>query len=116
VTVETRAHVGGPRCAGCRALRRPRPGLVPALALTVTAAASFTVGRLASRPAPLAPAFPLARIPAAARDRATGIAAPPAEPPVAMHPCGARTKRGTPCKRLVRGPGRCYQHGGAAAK
>ena len=29
--------------------------------------------------------------------------------------CGARTKKGTPCSRRVRGPVRCWQHKGAAA-
>lgn len=29
--------------------------------------------------------------------------------------CGARTKRGTPCSRKVRGTGRCWQHRGKAA-
>jgi hypothetical protein len=29
--------------------------------------------------------------------------------------CGARTKKGTPCSRRVRGPVRCWQHKGAQA-
>ena len=29
--------------------------------------------------------------------------------------CGARTKKGTPCQRRVRGTGRCYQHTGRPA-
>ncbi|HEX8422438.1 MAG TPA: hypothetical protein VF634_03460, partial [Pyrinomonadaceae bacterium] len=29
--------------------------------------------------------------------------------------CGARTKRGTPCSRRVRGTGRCWQHRGRSA-
>ncbi len=29
--------------------------------------------------------------------------------------CGARTKKGTPCSRRVRGVGRCFQHRGKAA-
>lgn len=29
--------------------------------------------------------------------------------------CGARTKKGTPCSRRVRGPVRCWQHKGAVA-
>ncbi|HWN08250.1 MAG TPA: hypothetical protein VNO50_03100 [Pyrinomonadaceae bacterium] len=29
--------------------------------------------------------------------------------------CGARTKKGTPCSRKVRGPVRCWQHKGATA-
>jgi hypothetical protein len=110
ITDETRAPTGGPRCASCRALRRPRPGLVPALALTIAGAGGFGLGRLASPSSPVAPtstpAPAVARIPPSP-ERAP---APPEDP---LHPCGARTKRGTPCKRLVRGPGHCWQHGGA---
>lgn len=29
--------------------------------------------------------------------------------------CGARTKKGTPCSRRVRGTGRCWQHRGKGA-
>jgi hypothetical protein len=29
--------------------------------------------------------------------------------------CGARTKKGTPCSRRVRGPVRCWQHKGTQA-
>ena len=29
--------------------------------------------------------------------------------------CGARTKKGTPCSRRVRGTGRCFQHRGKSA-
>jgi hypothetical protein len=29
--------------------------------------------------------------------------------------CGARTKKGTPCSRRVRGPVRCWQHKGVKA-
>ena len=40
-------------------------------------------------------------------------------PPVATveetYICGARTKKGTPCSRRVRGPVRCWQHKGAKA-
>lgn len=28
------------------------------------------------------------------------------------HPCGAPTKKGTPCKRIVSGQEHCFQHGG----
>ncbi|HSD46421.1 MAG TPA: hypothetical protein VLB87_07345, partial [Pyrinomonadaceae bacterium] len=39
-------------------------------------------------------------------------------PPTAtnqLYTCGARTKKGTPCSRRVRGPVRCWQHKGAKA-
>ena len=32
-----------------------------------------------------------------------------------LYTCGARTKKGTPCSRRVRGPIRCWQHKGAKA-
>jgi hypothetical protein len=41
-----------------------------------------------------------------------------AQPPVTIEQtyiCGARTKKGTPCSRRVRGPVRCWQHKGAKA-
>jgi hypothetical protein len=39
----------------------------------------------------------------------------PTEAGEAVSICGARTKRGTPCSRRVRGTGRCWQHRGRAA-
>jgi hypothetical protein len=33
----------------------------------------------------------------------------------AVYICGARTKKGTPCSRRVRGPVRCWQHKGMPA-
>jgi hypothetical protein len=35
--------------------------------------------------------------------------------PEAVYYCGARTKKGTPCSRRVKGGGRCWQHAGQAA-
>ncbi|HEX5885371.1 MAG TPA: hypothetical protein VFY67_12600 [Pyrinomonadaceae bacterium] len=32
-----------------------------------------------------------------------------------LYTCGARTKKGTPCSRRVRGPVRCWQHKGTVA-
>ena len=43
-----------------------------------------------------------------ARERTTD----PAEP---VYVCGARTKKGTPCRRRVRAPERCWQHRGKPA-
>jgi len=37
------------------------------------------------------------------------------DPNEAVSICGARTKKGTPCSRRVRGIGRCYQHRGKSA-
>jgi hypothetical protein len=39
----------------------------------------------------------------------------PTEPDEVVSVCGARTKKGTPCQRRVRGVGRCWQHRGKAA-
>ncbi|HLL71208.1 MAG TPA: hypothetical protein VK363_07230 [Pyrinomonadaceae bacterium] len=39
----------------------------------------------------------------------------PTDPAEVVSICGARTKRGTPCSRRVRGTGRCWQHRGKAA-
>jgi hypothetical protein len=39
----------------------------------------------------------------------------PTEPDEVVYICGARTKKGTPCQRRVRGPGRCWQHRGQPA-
>jgi hypothetical protein len=39
----------------------------------------------------------------------------PTDPQEVVYICGARTKKGTPCQRRVRGPGRCWQHRGMPA-
>ena len=39
----------------------------------------------------------------------------PTEPGEVVSVCGARTKKGTPCSRRVRGTGRCWQHLGRPA-
>jgi hypothetical protein len=39
----------------------------------------------------------------------------PTEPSEVVSMCGARTQKGTPCQRRVRGTGRCWQHRGKAA-
>ena len=39
----------------------------------------------------------------------------PTDPEEVVYVCGARTKKGTPCQRRVRGPGRCWQHRGLPA-
>jgi hypothetical protein len=39
----------------------------------------------------------------------------PTDPEEVVYICGARTKKGTPCQRRVRGPGRCWQHRGKPA-
>ncbi len=39
----------------------------------------------------------------------------PTEPDEVVSICGARTQKGTPCQRRVRGTGRCWQHRGKPA-
>lgn len=39
----------------------------------------------------------------------------PTDPAEDVYVCGARTKKGTPCQRRVRAPGRCWQHRGMQA-
>ena len=39
----------------------------------------------------------------------------PTDPEEVVYICGARTKKGTPCQRRVRGPFRCWQHRGLPA-
>jgi hypothetical protein len=39
----------------------------------------------------------------------------PTDPDEVVSVCGARTKKGTPCSRRVRGTGRCWQHKGMPA-
>jgi hypothetical protein len=39
----------------------------------------------------------------------------PTDPNEIISICGARTKKGTPCQRRVRGTGRCWQHRGMNA-
>jgi hypothetical protein len=39
----------------------------------------------------------------------------PTDPAEVVSICGARTKKGTPCSRRVRGTGRCWQHRGRSA-
>ena len=39
----------------------------------------------------------------------------PTDPSETISMCGARTKKGTPCSRRVRGTGRCWQHVGRSA-
>jgi hypothetical protein len=114
-------------CAAC-ARRFRRAGLKGALLLAgVLFLPGFLLGRL-SRPTPpplviergtQAP-LPLAPVPAPAKPPpAYGPDGTPSERPTepdeVVYICGARTKKGTPCQRRVRGPGRCWQHRGRPA-
>jgi hypothetical protein len=127
-------------CVACaRRLRKSQ--ILP----TVLAGTSlFGIGLIAGRSARNAPA-PLiiergatsAQIPATQKDavvqsneqgKANGTQQPassfgpdgtaterPTDPNEIVSICGARTKKGTPCSRRVRGTGRCWQHRGMPA-
>jgi hypothetical protein len=76
---------------------------VRALALVMAGGVGFWAGA-ASVPEPVAPAPVVAAVPVSVEP------APPPPPPEPQRPCGARTKKGTRCKRMVRGDGPCWQH------
>ena len=127
-------------CAACgRRLRRVRLSASVVLACALFGP-GFLLGRLASPPTPpplvvergavqLAPpaaAHELTEGPARAGVGGERKAEPaygpdgtanerPTEPEEVVYVCGARTKKGRPCQRRVRGPGRCWQHRGAPA-
>jgi hypothetical protein len=130
-------------CDACgRRFRRARLGL-PLLLSASLACACFLLGRATKTNAPAAVfernALDLTRLPApdSARTRETkrdaSTTAPtttgaspaygpdgtanerPTDPTEVVYICGARTKKGTPCSRRVRGPGRCWQHRGMPA-
>jgi hypothetical protein len=83
-----------------RLLRPPSPPLV------------IERGAQVAAPLPPAPA-PLKPAPAYGPDGTANER--PTEPDEVVYICGARTKKGTPCQRRVRGPGRCWQHRGQPA-
>jgi hypothetical protein len=101
--------------AGGRAMRHAPPPLV--------------IERSASNSPPLAPQLPAEGTKTNttnAANAATGAQAPaygadgteterPTDPAEIVSVCGARTQRGTPCSRRVRGTGRCWQHRGKSA-
>jgi hypothetical protein len=49
------------------------------------------------------------------RDLGAGALEAPTDPDEIICVCGARSKKGTPCQRRVRGTGRCWQHRGMRA-
>ena len=52
---------------------------------------------------------------ASRRDLGAGALEAPTDPNEVVSLCGARTQKGTPCQRRVRGTGRCWQHRGMPA-
>lgn len=96
---------------------------VPIVLMSSIFAGGFAMGRL-MRPA--APPLVLLRsgdssvqsvtTSAAKKTSAAGLESERiTEPGEIVSICGARTKKGTPCSRRVRGTGRCWQHKGMAA-
>ena len=121
-------------CEGCDQRFRRSRIIKPLLACAVLVAAGYIGGR-ASRPAapPLvitrgqlnAPASiskaALTNLETGAATNATAYGADgttaerPTDPAEIVSICGARTKKGMPCSRRVRGTGRCWQHRGKSA-
>lgn len=127
-------------CAGCAPRFRKAQILLPALAGTTLFIAGLAIGRAARHaPPPLivergqlaevsAPPSEEGERGADARTKtpadnkaepnygADGTATErPTEPDEVVSLCGARTQKGTPCQRRVRGTGRCWQHKGMPA-
>jgi hypothetical protein len=129
-------------CPAC-AKRFRRGWIAPLFAACALACAGFAIGRLV-RPAPPPltierGALPLPALLVKSGDATTGDAANDATSPARatsdagaqavgasvadamtdpneiVSICGARTKKGTPCQRRVRGTGRCWQHRGMPA-
>ena len=129
-------------CAECeQRLRRRGAWSWPLLLAGALLASGFLAGRAGRPPAPPLivergelPVLTAPQTNGSAHDTATGIAAlsaagaaaPPSraqgaerelptDPQEIVSICGARTRRGTPCSRRVRGTGRCWQHRGLPA-
>jgi len=124
-----RAFVAGARCDDC-ASRLGRSATKPLAIFAIIAIGAFAFGRyLRPGPPPLiihrAANSPLSDAPvnfeAVAKDSANDLNHPSAlsnvaTPDEAAYICGARTKKGTPCRRRVHAAGeRCYQHKGMPA-
>ncbi len=128
-------------CADCDVRFRKGRILLPLLACLALSGIGFTVGRalrpaassplviergrLNAPPSTLPPTTALAKNEAATTPLAAAIARPysadgtplerPTDPDEVVSICGARTQKGTPCSRRVRGTGRCWQHRGKPA-
>ena len=119
-------------CPSCAPRFRRGRIVAPLLLIASLFGAGFFLGR-AGRPAPPPliverGALNLAPVPAAtAKSEGAGTKPAPAYGPdgspterptdanEVISICGARTKKGTPCQRRVRGTGRCWQHRGMPA-
>jgi hypothetical protein len=130
-------------CAGCARRFRRRQFLLPLIAGAAIFCLGLVAGRRGSpaQPPLIIERGQLSALPAAATDdtgprpadpetgaddQATPRPEPsyglsgtaserPTDPNETVSICGARTQKGTPCKRRVRGTGRCWQHKGMPA-
>jgi hypothetical protein len=93
------------RCGGCEALLRP---LVPRWSRYLLAMSVGLAAGLASREPAAVPMPPVVEAVQPARPRE--ITKPP------KTPCGARTRSGRPCKRMVDDGRRCWQHRDSGAR
>ncbi|HYP54493.1 MAG TPA: hypothetical protein VEQ42_13170 [Pyrinomonadaceae bacterium] len=136
-----RPWTSGRFCAACEPRFRRRRFVAPAVVGCALLASGFAAGRLA-RPAPpplvvshapdAPPPAPLptpdanaSSAPSSDSDPSNATAARygpdgapnerPTDPEELVSVCGARTKKGAPCSRRVRGTGRCWQHRGRPA-
>ncbi len=99
-------------CAVCAQQQRQRSPfyrwLLPLAALLATLGWAFVLPENTPPTAPPAPT--VTALNATAQPLPTNVAAPTPAPASAY--CGARTRRGTPCRRLVQPGQRCAQHRG----
>ncbi|HYO64128.1 MAG TPA: hypothetical protein VER08_10900 [Pyrinomonadaceae bacterium] len=136
-----RPWTSGRFCAACEPRLRRGRFILPLVAGCALLASGFAAGRLArpappplvvsratdsTPPAPLAPPDATDTADPSRKSGPTNAAAArhgpdgapnerPTDPEELVSVCGARTKKGTPCSRRVRGAGRCWQHRGRPA-
>lgn len=99
-------------CSVCAQQQRQRSPfyrwLLPLAALLATLGWAFSAPETAPPPAQPAPSVTALN----ATAQPMPITAPPLAPETTSEFCGARTRRGTPCRRLVQPGQRCAQHRG----
>jgi len=123
-----RARLRGSVCDDCSTRMGASPAIKITITISIVAVAAFAFGRyLRPKPPPLiiqrAANSPLSDLPVnfdALTKRANANANPDravaATVDDVVYICGARTKKGTPCRRRVHFAGeRCYQHKGMPA-
>ena len=123
-----RASLRGARCPDC-ATRLGHKAMKPIVLVALLAIGAFAFGRYLRQPPPpliihRAANSPLSDTPttfdeltiAKATASNSNVSAAGLTTDDAVYICGARTKKGTPCRRRVHAAGdRCFQHKGMAA-